>query len=252
MERHNGSFLGVNTSGFCHPNMAASRTPIGFADTATPYFPTGPTFGTRATTVSGGSRKSARLHQRMGDLWFGSWMNQDRSSFLFFRRATQLRRELYDILGVYKYTWLARLHGGSSAAQMKLEAQPWINDFPKSAVLDIFLLSCRFLDFEELSYPSDVFRLFGSGLSFYSVRFAASCFFFLGRAGDDFCRISSCRSPRSVSGLVLEIGSLICGTGHISAVFGLGLSGFWRIPCYFPSPSCRSPPVGEPGAIWVN
>ena len=74
MARHNGSFLGVTASGSWHTTMAVYCMPIGFADTAKPCFSTGPTFGARATTVGGGSGKSARLHRRMECLWFDFWM----------------------------------------------------------------------------------------------------------------------------------------------------------------------------------
>ena len=73
LARHNGSFLGVTVSGFWHPPKATYRTPIGAAGTATTCFPTAPTFGTRTTTVCGGSGKSARRHQRMGYIWFDYW-----------------------------------------------------------------------------------------------------------------------------------------------------------------------------------
>ena len=42
----------------------------------------------------------------MGYIWFDFWTARDRTSFLFLRRATRLRRELYEVLGVCKYTWL--------------------------------------------------------------------------------------------------------------------------------------------------
>ena len=47
-----------------------SRAPVGPADTATPCFPTGPTFGAQATTVCGGSGKSPRPCRRVGYTWF--------------------------------------------------------------------------------------------------------------------------------------------------------------------------------------
>ena len=78
------------------------------------FFPTGPTFGARTTTVCGGSGKSARLRQRMGYICFDFWTTRDRSSFLFRQHATRLLRELYEVLGACRHTWLARLHGGSS------------------------------------------------------------------------------------------------------------------------------------------
>ena len=107
LARHNGSFLGVTAeSGFWHPATAAYRTPIGFADTATPCFPTGLTLGTRATTVCGGSGKSARLHRRMGHICFDFWTTRAHPSFLFQRRPARRRRELCEVLGVYIYTWL--------------------------------------------------------------------------------------------------------------------------------------------------
>ena len=40
-------------------------------------------------------------------------MTRDQSSVLFLRRATRLRREVYEVIGVYKYTYLARLYVGS-------------------------------------------------------------------------------------------------------------------------------------------
>ena len=98
--RHKDKFLAVTMSGFWHPGIAACRTPIGFANTTTQCFPTGPTFGTRATTVWGGSEKSARLRQRMGNIWLDSWTARDRSGFLFLRRATRYRRELYTVLSL--------------------------------------------------------------------------------------------------------------------------------------------------------
>ena len=49
LSRSNGEWFLAPGYGFTY------RTPIGFADPETPCFPTGPTFGTRATTVCGGS-----------------------------------------------------------------------------------------------------------------------------------------------------------------------------------------------------
>ena len=78
------SFLEVTASDPWHPAMAVCRTPIGFADIAIPWFLTGPTFGTRATTgVCGSSGKSVRLHRRMGFTCFDFWMTRDTSSSLF-------------------------------------------------------------------------------------------------------------------------------------------------------------------------
>ena len=48
--------------------------------------------------------RPARTRLRMGYIWCAFWMTRDRSIFLFHRRATRLRRELYEILGVCKYT----------------------------------------------------------------------------------------------------------------------------------------------------
>ena len=39
-----------------------------------------------------------------GYIWCAFWMTRDRSSFLFLRRATRLRRELCEVLGVCKCT----------------------------------------------------------------------------------------------------------------------------------------------------
>ena len=88
--------------------MAAYRTPISFADAVTMCFQTGPTFSTGATTVCGGSGKSARLHQRIGYIWFDFGTTRDRSNFLFLRRVTRLRRELYEILGACSASTFAR------------------------------------------------------------------------------------------------------------------------------------------------
>ena len=99
---------------FLAPGYGCVSHADGLADTATSCFPTGPTSGTRATTVCGVSGKSARLRPRMEYIWFDFWTTREPSSFLFLRRATRLRRKLYEVLGVCKITWLARLHGGSS------------------------------------------------------------------------------------------------------------------------------------------
>ena len=61
-----------------------------------------------------------------------------------------------------------------------------------------------------------VFRLFGSVFSIRYVLALPDCF--LGPGWGWFLGISSCPPPRSVSGLVWEIGPLICGTRHVSGV----------------------------------
>ena len=66
------------------------------------------------------------------------WMTRDRSSFLFLRRATRLRRELHEVLRVCECTELARLHGGFNGTYMNLEAQPWIADFRVASALVSF------------------------------------------------------------------------------------------------------------------
>ena len=58
----------------------------------------------------------------------------------------------------------------------------------------------------------------------------------MGRGGDCFSILRPADPPaqcRGWSGWVT--GALICGTGHVFGVLGLGLGGLWRIPCYFPS-----------------
>ena len=117
---------------------------------------------------SSGSLRAARLHQRMGYIWFDFRTTRDRSSFLFLGRATRLRRELYEVLGVCRYTWLARLHGGSSVTQMNLEAPSWIADFRFSAALDLNF----YLDFS--------WTLWGGLLLFDAFRVSRSVFFLLG------------------------------------------------------------------------
>ena len=112
-----GAFLGVTERVPRHPAMAAYRTPTGFADTAPSCTPTGLTFGaTRATTLCGGLGKSARLPWRMevGHIWFEFFFYNPvhRSSFLFLRRAKRLQRKLYEVLGVYTYTYQRVCTGG--------------------------------------------------------------------------------------------------------------------------------------------
>ena len=65
-------------------------------------------------------------------------------------------------------------------------------------------------------------------------------------------RISSCRPPRSVSGLVcVNRGTYLWRRTRFGS-FGLGLGGSCRISCYFPSRPADPPPVRELGAIWIN
>ena len=84
------------------PATAAFRTQIGIAAIAPGCFPTEPTFGAWATTNRGGLGRSARARLRMGYIWCDIWMARRRPRFLFLRRYTRLRRELYEVLGVYK------------------------------------------------------------------------------------------------------------------------------------------------------
>ena len=65
-------------------------------------------FGARARLFSSGItaqplQRHGASHQ-MGYIWFTFWMIRNRSSLLFLRRATRLRRELYEVVGVSKYT----------------------------------------------------------------------------------------------------------------------------------------------------
>ena len=99
-----GDFLRATTSDSWSPVTAAFLAQNGLAAAALRCFPTTPTFGTRATTVCGGLRRSARTRLRMGYVWCAFWITRDRSSFLLLRCATRLRRELYGVLGAYKYT----------------------------------------------------------------------------------------------------------------------------------------------------
>ena len=77
-------------------------------------FPMGPTFGVRATTVCGGLGKLARARLRMGYIWCAFWTTRGQSSSFLLRRAKRPRLERYEVLGFYKYTWLAHLLGGSN------------------------------------------------------------------------------------------------------------------------------------------
>ena len=133
---NNGNFLGTTVSDFWRTDTAAFLAQNGLAATAPRFFSTELTLITRATTVCGGLGTSARARLRIGYIWCAFGMIRDRSSFFFLRRATRLRRELYEFLGVYKHTSLARLHGGSNATQMNLGAQPWTADFRIAVSLD--------------------------------------------------------------------------------------------------------------------
>ena len=73
---------------------------------------------------------------RRGHIWCAFWTTRGRSRFLLLRRTARLRQERYEVLGTYKYTSLAHLHGGSNVTQMNLEAQPWLDDFHAAAALD--------------------------------------------------------------------------------------------------------------------
>ena len=81
--------------------MAASRTPTGFADTE-------PRASQRGSFYVQGRGRSVVAWENQRDYadgWslFGSIFERpgNRSSFLFLRRATRLRRELYEVLGVW-------------------------------------------------------------------------------------------------------------------------------------------------------
>ena len=104
-------------------------------------------------------------------------MTQDRSSFLFLRRATRLRRELYEVLDACKYISLAHLHGGSNVTQMNLEAPSWMTDFRIADALDSF----------------SFFSVFTVGGFHY--RFALTIFCVLGSGFEAFLLVSSCSPP---------------------------------------------------------
>ena len=111
---HNGNVLGKTASDCWRTDTATFLAQNGLAATALRCFPTESTFGTRATTVCGGLGRSVRARPRRY-IWCVFWTTRGRSSFLFLRRATRLRQEWHDVLGVYKYTsLLARLHRGSN------------------------------------------------------------------------------------------------------------------------------------------
>ena len=75
-----------------------------------------------------------------GYIWCFFGTTRGRSSFLLLRRATRLRLERYEGLDVCKYTYLARLHGGSNVTSMNLEAQTWIAHFRIAVTPDSFPL----------------------------------------------------------------------------------------------------------------
>ena len=250
MARHNGSFLGVTASVSWHPAMAACRMPIDFADEATPCFPTGLTYGTRATTVCGDVRKSARLQRRMGYTWFDFWMTRDRSNSLFLRRAARLQRKLYDTLGVCKCPWPARLHGGSTIPCMNLEAQPWISSSRIAAAL-VFFVPCHFPGFSGIivnfrSLPSFRVGFFSPRYGFW--RFLLS----LGRVENGFCVF------RPADPLPLSTGagwdSRATHVWHRTRFLSFGADFRWFMSysvllLFFVLPI--APPAREPGPIWA-
>ena len=109
LARHNGSFLGVTASDIWHPANMRLRiarrlaSPIlqQRASQRGPFL----VLGRRRSVVAG---KISVTTPTDGVYLVRFWSSRDRSSFLFLRRATRPRRELYDVLGVCKYTWLAR------------------------------------------------------------------------------------------------------------------------------------------------
>ena len=134
---------------------------------------------------------------------------------------------MHEVLGFYKYTWLARLHGGSSAMLMNLEAQPWTADFPFSAALDIF--ACRFRGrWGVVLHFLTCAEFSGMGFTFFVL-------------------------PTPPLTVGVGLGNRTTHLWHRIRFrsFGLGLGDLWRIPLYFPC-FCRFPPAREPGAIWIE
>ena len=68
----------------------------------------------RETMGCDGLEKLARAQSRTGYIWFDFWMTRGRSSFLFPRRATRLRRGPYQALGACKFTSPVHFLGGSN------------------------------------------------------------------------------------------------------------------------------------------
>ena len=81
----------------------------GLAAIAPRCFTTEPNFGTRMTTNCGDLGRLSRARLSMV-----RFLDHPGPIKLPLRRATRLRHERYEVLDVYKHTWLTRLHGGSN------------------------------------------------------------------------------------------------------------------------------------------
>ena len=89
--------------------------PVGSISTTIQYFLSERTFGARETIGYGGLEKSARAPPRTRYTSSAFWTTRDRLNFLFPRRATRLRQELYEALGGCKFKSLVRFLGESNA-----------------------------------------------------------------------------------------------------------------------------------------
>ena len=166
------------------------------------FFPTGPTFGARTTTVCGGSGKSARLRQRMGYIWFDFWTIRGPIKLPLspVRYTTSTR--------AVRGSWCLQFHLASAFArgvQRNVDGSRGADDSRFSAALDILFLRFRGL----WGGGGGVYFLtisgFAGGGSFCSVCFCFwyfVCLFVFGLGWGWFLRILSCAPPRSVSGLV--------------------------------------------------
>ena len=101
--------FGATAGDSYHPVTVPFLARNGLASTPPRCVPTEPTFGTLPTMGCGGLGRSARARPRMGYVWCAFWMTKDRLSFFLLPRATRRCQELYEVLGVYTYTWLAGL-----------------------------------------------------------------------------------------------------------------------------------------------
>ena len=57
---------------------------------------------------------------------FDVWVTRGRHQFLLLRHATHLHRELFEVLDISNYAYLARLHGGFSITETILMDQYFV------------------------------------------------------------------------------------------------------------------------------
>ena len=109
---HNGNFLGVTASVSWSPATAAFFTQNGLAATAPPCFPRGAQFWYEGGDGLWWLRKISASTTTDGVYLVCSLDGLRPIKFLFLRHARRLRRELHEVLGVYKVPLASALARG--------------------------------------------------------------------------------------------------------------------------------------------